>query len=68
MSGFNMQPSTKPGQPVEIDLVCGMKVDAEKPPYKWTYQGKTYCFCSEVCRHLFQHDPQKYIPVQENAA
>lgn len=65
MSGFNMQPSTKPGQPIVIDLVCGMNVDVKNPPFKWVYQGKTYYFCSEVCRHLFQRGPQKYIPADE---
>ena len=65
MSGFNMNPSTKPGQPVVIDLVCDMNVDAENPPFKWMYQGKAYCFCSDVCRQLFQREPQKYILAAE---
>ncbi|GAB4487998.1 MAG: hypothetical protein OHK0031_11950 [Anaerolineales bacterium] len=37
-----------------------MKVDANQPPAQWDYQGQPYHFCSEVCKHLFQREPQKY--------
>lgn len=42
------------------DPVCGMKVDEEKAKYTFSYQGKTYYFCSEDCRKAFELDPRKY--------
>ena len=68
MSGFNMNPNHKPGNPVSVDLVCGMKVNANQPPARWVYQGKEYHFCSEVCRHLFQREPEKYILAAKTSA
>lgn len=61
MSGFEMQPNHKQGSPFSIDLVCGMKIDATQPPFRWVYQGQEYHFCSEVCKQLFQREPNKYI-------
>jgi Cu+-exporting ATPase len=61
MSGFNMQSNHKQGSPVSIDPVCGMKMDAAQPPFRWVYQGKEYHFCSEVCKQLFQREPTKFI-------
>lgn len=63
MNGFNMQPNSKAGSPFAIDPVCGMKVDATQPPYRLIYQEKEVCFCSDVCKRLFERVPQKYIPV-----
>jgi Cu+-exporting ATPase len=62
MNGFNMQPNSKAGSPFVIDPVCGMKVDANQPPYRLIYQGKEVCFCSDVCKRLFEREPKKYIP------
>lgn len=61
MSGFNMHSNHKSGAPVSIDPVCGMKVDASQPPFRWLYQSKEYHFCSDVCRQLFQREPDKYV-------
>ncbi len=66
MSGFNMQPTNRPWKPSVIDLVCGMKVDAEKPPQQWIYKGQQYYFCSDVCKLLFQRQPEKYIPLESD--
>ncbi len=66
MSGFNMQRFNATGQAFEIDLVCEMKVDPLNPPYKFLYKGKTYYFCSEVCKHLFERVPEKYIKADES--
>ena len=63
MNGFNMQPNSKAGSPAAIDPVCGMKVDANQPPYRLNYQGKEYYFCSEVCKRLFEREPHKYISI-----
>jgi Cu+-exporting ATPase len=49
----------------EIDPVCEMKVDPDNPPFKSTYNGKTYYFCSEACKILFERMPEKYIKADE---
>ncbi len=46
---------------MEIDPVCGMKVDPKTATIKSTYQGKTYYFCSPGCKKDFDRQPQKYI-------
>ena len=43
-----------------IDLVCDMKVN-EAAALQYTYQGKTYYFCSALCKAMFERDPGKYI-------
>ena len=35
MNNANMQLNSKPNLPYSIDLVCGMKVDASNPPFRW---------------------------------
>lgn len=49
------------GQEHEIDLVCEMKVDPQNPSFISRYVGKTYYFCSEACKFLFEREPGKYI-------
>ena len=39
------------------DPVCGMEIDEETAEYRSTYQGKTYFFCSRVCKEEFDRDP-----------
>jgi len=42
------------------DLACiDIPVDKTTPSY--TYNGKTYYFCSDECRDKFKKDPQKYV-------
>ena len=43
------------------DLVCGMDVDEKKAAAKSEYQGKTYYFCSPLCKNLFEREPEKYV-------
>lgn len=43
------------------DMVCGMDLDEQKAQYKAELYGKTYYFCSEMCRDKFLEDPQKYV-------
>ncbi len=64
MNGFNMQRFNAAGQEYEIDPVCEMKVDLQNPPYKVSYKGKTYYFCSEVCKHLFERVPEQYVKTE----
>jgi YHS domain-containing protein len=41
------------------DPVCGMQVDKAKA-LTAEYEGHTYYFCSEHCRHEFEQDPDQY--------
>jgi YHS domain-containing protein len=42
------------------DLACvDLKVDADTPTY--SYDGKTYYFCSDTCQKKFEKEPSKYI-------
>ncbi len=45
---------------LEIDLVCGMKVDP-KTSLKTTYQEKTYYFCAPSCLKSFSKNPEQFI-------
>lgn len=38
------------------DPMCGKAVDPEKA-LQLNWEGKTYYFCSEACRHRFDQDP-----------
>lgn len=43
----------------ETDVVCGMAMVDKR--IKTEYKGKTYYFCSEVCKKAFIKAPTKYI-------
>jgi YHS domain-containing protein len=44
------------------DLVCGMEVDPRSPDTLTTqYKGKTYYFCSKLCKKSFDASPEEYI-------
>ena len=49
-----------------IDPVCNMKAN-EATALQLAYQGKTYYFCSVVCKALFERDPEKCIQQQAEA-
>ena len=61
MSRFKMKSFNPAGKDFKVDPVCGMKVDSLNPPFQAHYQNKNYKFCSEICRYLFERDPEKYI-------
>lgn len=64
MVSFNMKKFyNASGRGFEIDPVCEMKVDPQNPPFKAEFNGKTYYFCSEACKHIFERMPEKYIKV-----
>jgi membrane fusion protein, copper/silver efflux system len=45
----------------EIDPVCGMEVNPHKPDLKKSEQGgRTYYFCSDICKAKFDKAPGKY--------
>ena len=43
------------------DPVCEMQVDERKAASSATYEGTTYYFCSESCKHEFDQDPRRYV-------
>lgn len=61
MNSFSMTRFIPAGRAFETGPVCEMKADPEQPPYKVVHQGKTYYFCSEACKILFERTPEQYI-------
>jgi Cu+-exporting ATPase len=46
---------------MEIDPVCGMKVEPSKAAATSEYNGKTYYFCAKVCKTKFDANPKQYV-------
>ena len=46
---------------MDVDPVCGMRVDQHKTDQTTQYEGRAYSFCAESCRKKFDNQPQKYI-------
>jgi len=44
-----------------VDPVCGMTVPADASSRPFTYEGRTYYFCSAGCRTAFENDPAAYL-------
>jgi Cu+-exporting ATPase len=42
------------------DPVCGMQVNEATAPATAVYKGRTYYFCNETCRVIFEKSPEKY--------
>ena len=42
------------------DPVCGMQVDEKKAAGQSVYQGKTFYFCSPMCKTKFDQNPSHY--------
>jgi YHS domain-containing protein len=54
----------QPSQPEFIELrdpVCGMEVKKNSTSLVSDHFGRTFHFCSEQCRKLFDINPNKYI-------
>ena len=47
---------------MNIDVVCGMKVEEEDAAATSEYLNRTYYFCSEECKYIFEQRPEQYIP------
>jgi Cu+-exporting ATPase len=45
---------------MEVDPVCGMRIDSEEAAGTFEYGGKTFYFCSQACFDAFQADPAAY--------
>jgi len=43
------------------DPVCGMEISQKSAREEFTYQGKTYYFCAEICLNSFMNEPESYI-------
>ncbi|HVZ34673.1 MAG TPA: heavy metal translocating P-type ATPase, partial [Polyangiaceae bacterium] len=53
--------ATKPGATLEIDPVCGMRVEPENAGGGFVdHQGRRIYFCSSGCREKFLADPGRY--------
>jgi YHS domain-containing protein len=46
---------------MEKDVVCAMQVDPTKAAASSQYNGKTYYFCSKICKAKFDANPAQYI-------
>jgi Cu+-exporting ATPase len=42
------------------DPVCDMQVDEATSTILTDYKNKTFHFCSEECKEIFQTDPEPY--------
>ncbi|GMR12170.1 MAG: YHS domain-containing protein [Gemmatimonadota bacterium] len=47
------------------DEVCGMTLEAEGAAASTDFQERTYYFCSDRCRTMFEEEPGRYVPVHE---
>jgi YHS domain-containing protein len=45
---------------MDKDPVCGSAVTRENVAGQSRFQGKTYFFCSPLCKERFDADPQSY--------
>jgi RND family efflux transporter MFP subunit len=55
----------------EIDLVCGMEVDrgsAKAAGRVSTRDGRTFYFCSDMCKKQFDAEPSKFVPKEPGSA
>ena len=53
---------------VEIDPVCGMKVDPRGGPPSCVHEGRTYYFCAPGCLARFRAEPRRYLEKAAPAA
>jgi Cu+-exporting ATPase len=42
------------------DIICGMKVKPDTP-FRYSYKGSEYLFCSPVCMNKFKQNPEVFI-------
>lgn len=48
-----------------IDVVCQMRVDEKTAKATSIFQGKTYYFCSLVCKKEFDKNPERFVKQQK---
>ncbi len=44
-----------------FDAVCKMEIDKKDAKWNSEHKGKTYYFCSPMCKQKFDRAPEKYI-------
>ncbi|HID17309.1 TPA: YHS domain-containing protein [Candidatus Bathyarchaeota archaeon] len=42
------------------DPVCGMEVNEKAVKFKAEHMGKSYYFCSAMCKEKFEKNPSEY--------
>lgn len=50
-----------------LDPVCKMEVEEEQAAAISVYKGKTYHFCSPVCKERFEKDPAMFVTEEEGS-
>lgn len=53
--------TSTPSGKVAVDPVCGMEVDTATSRHSAEYRGRTYWFCSLMCKNAFEDDPNRYV-------
>ena len=43
------------------DPVCGMTVDEKTAQFTSEHMGKTYYFCSQSCKTVFDKNPMRFM-------
>lgn len=54
---FGMPSQMKEGE--FLDPICQMSVGREAGSISWTYEGKSYFFCSDFCKESFKKAPEE---------
>jgi len=55
-----MAPNQEDVMAMVTDPVCGMRIDTDDAAATAEHEGKTYYFCSQVCRDTFVADPASF--------
>ena len=50
---------------MQTDPVCGMQIEESEAAGKSEYKGRTYYFCSGVCKTDFDDEPERYAKKSE---
>lgn len=48
------------GSSRNVDPICGRRVESLEQRLSSEYKSRTYFFCSEGCRHLFESQAERY--------
>lgn len=52
---------TKASEEPAEDVVCGMVKPRDKMLFKSDFTGKTYYFCSQKCKEMFDAYPDRWV-------
>lgn len=50
---------------MQNDPVCGMQIEQADAAGQSEYEGRTYYFCSPVCKEKFDANPTRFITKSE---